>query len=1774
MITNKLNKQLKNIIIIAVIIIASLLLGSQTSYAFHYWDGDENGGMPSASHSHPITGTFPQLLKVREFTGSADAEFPYTDWKTDISAGVVYCANSGTILRFGYTDPQLYYSELGYSYDTFLDRMEKALRKEADEEVADDDGYDISYGTYDIGFDQYAPRGDYSDPIDINEPMFLIVGERLSMYQSIFEICERQMIKIYNELTGYEKPEDVDDDNVNTLEKEYEGWTDPVYGPQVCVMESTVGERGYVKVSGPDTSSNDQLAYILTAMEDSYSNSSTHDVYDEADIQTAHWLLMEELYPDGYVSQKSLTTNGKVLKQKAEEYEKFLEEISGGYQATIDISNAQVIVNQNSKNYIVGPFSIEYPEYQDISYVKALYITTNTGKTLIYDENNEDLQILCESGAEPSNGLAKTYPSSGEYFYIKFSATKAGYPESINLYVDFEYLSNTEITYTMLDADGNIYQYMGHVEQDPYSEYSLRRAYGYGTLTYSYKYDYEVTVDDYDWVDYEYEYDSDGDGINDSTGTDSSWEKVGSHQETRTKTKYGTAEITSNDITKSVLIMQPYIKMTDEPVESVTGQPLRATLEGSRSYTVYEISTGDVDLTFELGGKVWVDGTAGKESNYDGYYNSSTDTPMSNVKVTLYRSNGTKIAETKTDSKGEYLFENQNAMYQYYVKFTYNGQYYEPTIYDASKTSSNWNNSSKGLDILSERDAFNAKFKEIGSHPLNVDGMEVYTRDELEAMGAIDKFGNSTGKVAYADYCMMDSYTCNGTSTKDLYPGYTIFVNDDSLNKITANTKEVLSFIGSSDIKIIYGNPDVMHHINQGYVVREEFDIAIKKDVYNATLEINGKTQTYSYDKRQANENGDWEIAARLSDAYYDATYSREIYREDYEYKTDDYTSQGLNSGFDATAAGISQDKELKVYITYKLTVRNQSETLAGRVTEIVDYYDQEYTFVQERTYLGDRNGNKIADITGSEHSIYGTKTETKINGYKNVYLTGMEDVLLDPDTNKDCYIYVTFIVNKDSDRNIILDEELSDASPIGVGKENIAEINGYKTFYGSKSHAPNENNSQTTPEYSQGDIAGKVDRDSVPGNLDPTDVPKDNADGVKYSNFEDDTDKSPNIRIILNRENSRTIDGTVWEDERNITEASAQVGDGLRTDSETGINGVRVQLVELLENGQEYIWKEVNSGDTIIQTLVIDNTEIQKDANGNTVEHSYSISGDGQYKFKSFMPGNYIVRFIYGDGTSSILGTKSTDYDTGNTIDNPVTNLIDTVNGYDKTSQEQGYNSSVENIGLNEKSYNGQDYKSTTYQVNIDNGTSAYENTESGTFTYNFSASDGGLYSDAKDIMSRRQTVESYSTDNVTNHKAEVLASFERIPTYNGTSYDAAAMANLLNEFIANTYMVAESGVIDVNFEYNRTGSDTSNTGNNNIGSSNYEMAGYYNIANLDFGLQERPKSQLKITKQITNVKVTLANGSILFDASARATNVLWNAHTAHGQDTKNTYTISNNYDNNFMKTPIVRQNAKNKGLIQLTMDEELMHGATIQVTYAITIANVGEVDYDENQFYYTGKVANTNTLVKTTPNTIIDYVGFQAESGNATRNNLQFNASQNLDWSVISVDEIINSDLVNSNLRDNVDTYTTIIKTDAVTKALKPIIMDEENAKKIDDAFSSDPLNALATVNSSESVVGVQLILSKMLTSDNSSDDMTYNNLVEIVKTSNQVGRRMAYSVVGNQDPKAEPYEIDADDSQEITILPPFGQSYIYYVLGGAVAIILIVGIVLVIRVVRKRK
>lgn len=211
-------------------------------------------------------------------------------------------------------------------------------------------------------------------------------------------------------------------------------------------------------------------------------------------------------------------------------------------------------------------------------------------------------------------------------------------------------------------------------------------------------------------------------------------------------------------------------------------------------------------------------------------------------------------------------------------------------------------------------------------------------------------------------------------------------------------------------------------------------------------------------------------------------------------------------------------------------------------------------------------------------------------------------------------------------------------------------------------------------------------------------------------------------------------------------------------------------------------------------------------------------------------------------------------------------------------------------------------------------------------------------------------------------------------------------------------------------------------------------------------------------------------------------------------------------------------------------------MHGATIQISYQLTVTNVGETDYTGQDFYYKGAGASEDNKVTTTANIVLDYVA----------NNLQYRETDNENWEIVSAENLTNNDdsklndrLVNNSLTEQINQFNTIIQTTGLNANLKP---GEETSK--------------------------ELLLSQLITSQNTQDDKSYDNITEIVQTSNTAGRRMAYSIVGNQDPTTTPTEVDSAMSEKVMILPPFGvMTYIIYA-GIAIAAIAIlaVGIVVI--------
>ena len=1381
-------------------------------------------------------------------------------------------------------------------------------------------------------------------------------------------------------------------------------------------------------------------------------------------------------------------------------------------------------------------------------------------------------------------------------------------------------------------------------------------------------------------------------------------------------------------------------------------------------------------INMYIGGNVWEDLGFTKESVINGKFDSNNESKYGGMQVKLYDANtNQEVATTTTNDSGQYGFKDLHPMHKYYVEFTYNGQIYQHTYYDndlsggystATETEGDRSNLNKRFETINSTPNNYENNKSYGLYvripasdgtyiaytpSVYTDGQNAGTLrfcDVLEIFRQlninnknIDTTNQETMENTYNTLSYERSYSDVEQSLKnklrEIAGSNQKSISDDELNKIwtyinhcmiSANTisypeedRFVLEDIDNPQQGNVIGYPylytqfrDQSRNVDFGINERDTADLAIQKDVYKATVRVNGKTQTYMYNNKDSyvDENGNWDIPIRVADQTYSGLYNgatrytREIRKSEYLYDGTIYNvSEEETTGPDA--------RDLKVYVTYRITVRNQSQTYDTTVNEITDYFDtSEYMFdgvlrgdtyinnsysdfqhSQVTSYVGNRNGDYISSLTvkttsrAGDCENIGHGYESSEETYSPIYLTG----IVGEDGNNRlkagggmAFIYITFEVKKSTDENnmdnrIQMDVNTATGEAKGVGKQNIAEINGYSTYYHSGTTVPNSDHRSGDKDVGES-VAGSVDRDSSVGNLSSQDLDSDGdliiTDNPLTNRAEDDTDKAPNIRLVFpaNDDYERVAKGYVYEDERNQASNQAMVGNGRYDEGETKVNGVTVQLVELIQNVDdngipirddngnyeylgEYIWNaRIWSKDSKQWVNVNSSTNSGSlryySGQGNSEEnHTVSpvisgagatqISGytfgensTGEYAFKAMPAGDFIVRFIYGDTTQTVLTTEGGEGD-------EVVQLLKEDTTASNPDARDGY---ISKSGLNAKSYNGQDYKSTTYQTGISqdssyngiygygydaNGLNAdrynnqnYKYTESeqperGTagqeisgeindvdgkdksvnYYYNtgLSQAQSGI-SDAKDVGNVRDATDNYGRgiagidgeedQTIVNGRSEVLTAGLKVASTDnlaqGEKTPVDKQIAMLKELMENTEMVAQTGVINTEVEWNTN--ITSGQKDNN--SKNYVFE------DIDLGLEERPVAQLVMNKEVSNVRITLQNGTILFDTNRPVTNMSYADHKGHIINYNPEDPNGRAY--RLISVEIANNSTKSPELITTYMDEELMYGARIEVDYTFTVTNVGEVDYLDKQFYYTGVTNNTNpeNVSTTSANTVVDYI----------TNNTQFlpTNSKNTTWSIRTVNELTtnpedeNKDYASIENYDSQDTNLVGNKTELInnkyynTLNTYNTIVTSKFGKPEDTELYPEELSSEGVQSSAQTT----MMLSTTLVPDSGEDTMVYNNLAEIVQVSNSQGRRLKWSVTGNQ-PMANqdlgsdtpvnekdeiytkvdlvtPKEIDADSSQEILILPPTGanRNYTLWIIVGVLALAIIAGGVVLIR------
>lgn len=675
------------------------------------------------------------------------------------------------------------------------------------------------------------------------------------------------------------------------------------------------------------------------------------------------------------------------------------------------------------------------------------------------------------------------------------------------------------------------------------------------------------------------------------------------------------------------------------------------------TYTFEDIPEVDRnELTMSIGGYVFLDQTTTKEheDESDGKMGDEEEL-LDGIEVALYDAKTGKLAEliqekdengkdiirtnpTITSNDGYYEFNGVDPLNRYYVVFTYNGIEYRATDSSEAKYGSDeWEVSSKGAEVSSGRGNFNTitattkvydyyELKGIYNYiaKVRLDGIsqnkypdwntivsevEAEYQDDPEISDKLEYIRKcqATARAGYSSSNPNGAYPHDDVDIKFTTTENTVNEDGKVVTKITT------SFAGDT-ISLLY--PYQMQ-IHLGLVERDNTDLELHSDVVDTVVSINRYDTKYDYDK---------DLSA----------YHQYIYEEDYNYAT------GANN------AGIAYYTEdnVHLYITYEIEVTNSTLT-PTEVREVVNYYNSEFRWAPEYITTG---GNKIKGVQAwyngeeikaeaSDKTSYGTRGDNNNNkDYKANYINvekghELRDSYGDRDQDK-LVIHVTYELVGDTSgdsanarevlKKYLLTESSSDYSK-SWAVNNYSEINAY---------------------YTKG---AYVDTDSHPGNF----VIKDFEDANEayrkaYSDYVDSGYKEEaarNVKLALARLTTireddawkvtetltnngikRTITGSVAEFVNDKVKSSLDLQkeyeDGERyvlydedyiKENNLAIEGITVELVELLQEG------DMEHGATQVVRAVT-----KTDENGN-------------YKFESFIAGNYTVRFVYG-------GYESTD--------------------------------------------------------------------------------------------------------------------------------------------------------------------------------------------------------------------------------------------------------------------------------------------------------------------------------------------------------------------------------------------------------------------------------------------------------------------------------------------------------------------------------------------------
>ncbi len=1136
------------------------------------------------------------------------------------------------------------------------------------------------------------------------------------------------------------------------------------------------------------------------------------------------------------------------------------------------------------------------------------------------------------------------------------------------------------------------------------------------------------------------------------------------------------------------------------------------------------------DIT--IAGTVWNDKAFDKGANdYNGKFDNDgnkKETKLDGITVRLYRVGTGVVAETKTDGNGDYKFDKQSIIDyslerlkkepnpdEVFIKASkkHSENDYLKTENDYLKTERRWK-SYYSYYIVFEYDGITYTSTPDGKTCVDITDETAYKNGEYQINQINSNAKEDNGPVKETRKSFNDRFsTINNLSEIEYTTKNENEYIPQSNHKYNPKTMAMQSSTNLIQMQNKTELEEQLKYVNLGLRGRDIFDLELISDVAKVDVIVNGQSVEYTDTNKVKIRSTDFPTTEDMKNK------SNELIEENVQEYNQSIRDTDLNTSKEYTKTNEEEygtDKGLQeIKVTYKITVTNASQTL-GTATKVIDYYDKDYYSPTAKLYKQNENEEEyVKDIEIPNDAI---KSGEK---YNSVELNVGEDVKLSQSNSYYIYLTLSMDVNKLKDKF---------TGELNYPTYNMAEVYEYKTYATSAEN-----------EYTR----GLLDKDSAPGSVEKEQVRTTNTEGqntatingnpttvdyyfsknnLNQLKYEDDTYATPTLYFINNNQ-GRKLSGTVFEDYTVLYGENERIksGNGVQdtNNGEPGINGV---TVELLENGVK--------------------------------RYSVTTGQNGEYTFENFLPGDYTIKYSYGDTEDTFIAKEP-----------------------------------------NTKSYNGEDFQATNNIGAYGAKTLQGFDNVTGEFRNDWYAFNDEGVSTAKDDSERRKTV-SNTVTGFTDLQMQVLNNArdgKKDATVTGFIDENSKEVTITSkEIMDDTSMFATTPNFTLTVE------KTVKSGNEAKQNDRFMD---YEVKNMNFGIAEVPVTTIdlqksiktftirdsanqntiaKITKDTTSYSVSLNPKKITANKKQVVIDGLANILSGVEKADVENY-LKQDYDNVTVKNKIEEKEINNlktwmnqysisegikithswkieagdvtapAGATQITaqIEDKKLQGAKLEITYEMIASMYTEKNFD-----------NTRTTVPSIKG-IIDYIDNDLSYNESLGQNSAF-------WEVTSYTEaskayanakyqcIRNGKTVTVIPKGTLDpegkNYTTIVKA------------KEDNPLLLTGVGTSDPVEITLEKTLSSADVSIMDIITSSI------DTYQYDNNIEITGLDYRNNTAPEGKIYRDRVRNLDRYIIlagsqhDSFSAETLSIIPPTGEnrSINYYIIAITSLGILAIGVI----------